>query len=139
MAVVNFQDLPSTSTPLSATNLNKIQEGNVYSTSETEVGKWIDGKPIYRRTFEYTTNSVVNAWKTIGTITNIKMPIKMYGVCYNGNAKFHIPYAEPGSSGINAVWLYCDTNSGLFREQHSYTYANSLPAYVTIEYTKTTD
>jgi hypothetical protein len=112
---------------------------NIYSTNEVKIGTWIDGKPIYRKTFEYTTNSSVNTWKTIGTITNIKMPIRMYGVCYNGNAKFPIPYAEPGSSGMNAVWLYCDTNSGLFREQHSYTYANSLPAYVTIEYTKTTD
>ena len=52
----NWQDLPDTSTPINAENLNKMEQGiydanNIgqYSTSEIAVGTWIDGKTIYRK------------------------------------------------------------------------------------------
>lgn len=44
MAQTNWQNLPSTSTPLNATNLNKIENKFTYSTSEQEVGTWINRK-----------------------------------------------------------------------------------------------
>lgn len=49
MAVIEFKDYPDTTTPYMAENLNKIQEGNVYSTSEIEVGKWVNNEPLYRK------------------------------------------------------------------------------------------
>ena len=76
---VNWENLPSTKTPVNADNLNKMDEGinskqdkltagtgieitgeNIinnlnanYSTDEQIIGKWIDGKPLYRKTILY--------------------------------------------------------------------------------------
>ena len=36
MALITFQDLPSTSTPLNASNLNEIQKGNSLSELDTQ-------------------------------------------------------------------------------------------------------
>ena len=66
---VNWENLPSTNTPVNADNLNKLQDkltagtgieitgeniinniqGN-YSTDEQVIGRWIDGKTLYRKT-----------------------------------------------------------------------------------------
>ena len=79
MVKINFENLPSTNTPLSAENLNQLQTNvetaidgkisntsgtsqtigysqefvnklNTYSTNEIKVGTWINNKPIYRKT-----------------------------------------------------------------------------------------
>lgn len=31
-------------------SINELEKGEIYSTEEQEIGKWIDGKPLYRRT-----------------------------------------------------------------------------------------
>lgn len=38
--------------------------GEVYSTEETRIGTWIDGKPLYRKCVEFTA-SVANAWTNV--------------------------------------------------------------------------
>jgi hypothetical protein len=106
-----------------------------YSTNEIVIGKWIDGKPIYRKTFSFNLGSSIDTWSTIATIDNIKLPIKFYGMCWNVSTTFNIPRAYSNED----ITLYCDTASKLFREQHNYSYANGLPAFAVIEYTKTTD
>ena len=54
-----------------------IQSGNghTYSTSEQVVGKWIDGRPIYERTFEVNniTSDGVQTLDATGTPSNIQM------------------------------------------------------------------
>jgi len=50
-----------------------VQEANTYRTSETVVGKWIDGKPIYRKCFSFN-RIIVNsdaAWHTVITASSI--------------------------------------------------------------------
>ena len=57
MEKINFQDYPSTDTPINSTNLNTLQNNveneinkiSSYSTTETIVGKWINNKSIYRK------------------------------------------------------------------------------------------
>lgn len=49
MDKINFQNLPNTTTPVNATNLNQLQDNientlNTYSTTETIIGKWINRK-----------------------------------------------------------------------------------------------
>ncbi len=41
-----------------------IQPQEVYSTEETRIGTWIDGKPLYRKCVEFTA-SVANAWTNV--------------------------------------------------------------------------
>lgn len=66
-------------------NLYPIGVGgyDVYSTSETVIGKWIDGKPIYRRVFQYTLSG--SSWNTVGTITGIGEVTHIYGACKRPN------------------------------------------------------
>ena len=118
-----------------APSINAVNERFTYSTEEKVIGTWIDGKPLYRKVFEYTLGSTTSSWRTIGTIPNIDFPVRMYGMFYHGNDK----YPFPRSYNNEEITLYCDTSSKLFREQHNYSYANNLPSYVIIEYTKTTD
>lgn len=64
-----WKDLPDTTTPLNASNLNHIEDGikalyekTFYSTTEQVVGTWIDGKPIYRKVINKTTAISANNW-----------------------------------------------------------------------------
>ena len=138
-AIGNLSSLNTTNKNNLVSAINEINSNDIrrstYSTDEQVIGTWIDGKPIYRKTFSFNLGSSINQWSTIGTIANIKLPIRFYGMFWNASTTFSIPYAYSSED----VALYCDTSSKLFREQHSYTYANGLPAFAVIEYTKTTD
>ena len=57
MDKINFQNLPNTTTPVNATNLNLLQTNientlNTYSTTETRIGTWINNKPVYRKVID---------------------------------------------------------------------------------------
>lgn len=59
MDLIEFKDLPDTSTPINAENLNnnfnKLKDNiyEIYSTEEVKTcSTWIDGKPIYRKVIE---------------------------------------------------------------------------------------
>lgn len=134
----NIGDLDNLTTKNNSNLVEAINEVNNkfnYSTTEQVIGRWIDGKPIYRKVFSFNLGSTIKAWSTIGTIANIKLPIRFYGMFWNVTTTFNIPRAFDGED----ITLYCDTGSKLFREQHNYSYANNLPAFAVIEYTKTTD
>lgn len=57
MNKIEFQDYPSTKTPLNAENLNQLQDNieeaidvkSVYSTEETKIGTWVAGQTLYRK------------------------------------------------------------------------------------------
>ncbi len=62
---------------------------NVYSTKETVIGTWKDGKPLYRLTIEYTTAvNLFEGWTPIINSDNIKECVKArwgnYNHTYNG-------------------------------------------------------
>ena len=52
MALITFEDLPSTNTPINATDLNTIQLEE-YSTTEKIIGVWHDGRTIYRKVVRF--------------------------------------------------------------------------------------
>jgi hypothetical protein len=87
MALVEFVD---DSTPyLNASNLNKIQESNIYSTTETEVGRWINNKPIYRKTF------VGNIADGTLLVQNVDVLVNAYGSGrFQGGLIRQLPYYE---------------------------------------------
>jgi hypothetical protein len=108
---------------------------NNYSTEEQVIGTWIDVKPIYRIVVEFTLNSTVNVYKNVIIIPNIKQMINVYGCFTNVDAQFNMPRSYEGEE----VTIYLDQKNQRIREKHNYTYANDLPAYITLEYTKTID
>ena len=55
----------------------KVGTGNDYSTDEQIIGTWIDGKPLYQKTFEVNslgsgTKTIAHGISNIGTIVDIK-------------------------------------------------------------------
>lgn len=149
MQKINFQNLPNTSTPINAANLNQIQtnvetaihqENAIYSTTETKIGLWIDGKPIYRQIFQGNSPTVQSAHsnfetmsKQVGTISNLKKVI---------NVQEHI------ISSAGGVWTGFLTKTVFSGTQISSTGVVTLfmsemtdqtTYLVSVDYTKTTD
>ena len=106
---------------------NFVEEKNSYSTTEMLTGgKWIDGKPIYKISFDrtFTNNETV--------LTNVDTLVHQYGMFVNGAILDAFP-KDAGNSGYNHLRLnpsthivYVDAN-GTYRD------------IITVEYTKTTD
>jgi hypothetical protein len=97
-----------------------------YSTDEQVIGTWIDGKPLYRRTFNNLSISLSgNSWTSTGiTIPNAK-PIKIDGISGSGNLDTIVLSASIESNGELSVF---NVRS-----------ATTTCATLTIQYTKTTD
>lgn len=136
--------LSSSSYSIYANGWNDTDE---YSTNEVKTNKvWIDGKPIYRRTFEVYKNNVLNGWTRSGNaftyhgndlsidelISN--SAITANGILtdwMNGTEGFDYPYGISHSiSGSNHVWTIINSGNGQF---------SGTKCILTIEYTKTTD
>ena len=103
MSLIEFKNLPDTSTPLTADNLNNnfeylddkipsvlntqnnsttdayscdyLNDCETYSTNEVKTNKtWIDNKPIYRRVFTLNTPILLNAsWQNIFSIEGLNI------------------------------------------------------------------
>ena len=104
---------------------------NVYSTEETRIGTWIDGKPLYRRFFQgRTADTVANA--EIGQVLSVETMASLLGVVKR-NDGLYIQL----NSGENAIAFNSDTGSII-----CYSYDNvyfNCPVFAFMEYTKTTD
>ena len=114
------------------------QKSSHYSTTEQVVGTWIDGKPIYQKTVNFgALPSDTNAKSVAHNISNLKSFIKIEGIAQNGTIGAPIPLTSTGSTpAVDQITIYTnDTNiviaSGKDRSSYN--------AYVTIQYTKTTD
>ena len=101
-----------------------------YSTTEQVVGEWIDGKPIYQKTIDFgalpnnTTKSVAHSINNFGTL------IQLWGNTETGGYQLVIPDADPYVTiSANTTNIYAKTTSNL----------SASNAYITLQYTKTTD
>ena len=114
--------------------LNTINENNSYSTEEHATGKkWIDGKPIYSKTFYSATGWTNGA--LVGTIADFDKLISTSCVSRDGNNNCANNLSSPTSNEVFTVYVN-KTQSTI------YTIVNNIQmveGYVTIEYTKTTD
>lgn len=100
-----------------------------YSTTETVIGKWIDGKPLYRKCYKITLGTGL---VTIDTIANVDTYLGCKGSYIStSNNKLAIPWAA--SSEYTDVLI--DT-SGNVKTTSNLTGRNCV---IVIEYTKTTD
>ena len=155
MQKIEFKDLPDTTTPIDADNLNDLQDNveeainlvSNYSTEEKVIGTWIDNRPLYRKVISTgtwiddrpiyrkvltgTTSNTTDT--TIDNITNLDKIISATGGILASNY-------------INPIGIYTDNNNWITIFGHYdvvgllYTdnYKNS-EYYCIIEYTKTTD
>jgi hypothetical protein len=108
----------------------------IYSTDEVLCGRWIDGKPIYKKTIDcgYLPDT---AKKTINVnIPDLQVIIKMEGFYYGEGLWGPLPY--PYLTSLNdgvIVWL----NAGQNLNIQTMSNRSSQYAYVTLYYLKTAD
>lgn len=113
----------------------------IYSTVETRIGTWIDGKPLYRRVISGTSPSKYNEAVQVGVIEDFGMPATITGVLLSTDGGFiPIPYVIIPSSATNTSYatayvsadgkIYVSTNGPYFINRQM---------WIIIEYTKNTD
>ena len=101
-----------------------------YSTTEKIIGTWIDGKPLYQKTIEWTGAINGNAWTDIGVpkITNSQLKD-----CSN------VIYSYDNDASIIPVIVgYSTNNIAIFCMRNNNNYS-SAKNKLTIQYTKTID
>lgn len=111
-----------------------ITDGDVYSTEETVVGTWINGKPIYRTVILATYPTTLDQFGVGADLTslNIEKLVDIYGV--TGGANIFCP----GGKDFVISSMYMDGNKKL-QMYTSDSYTKGASVYVVLEYTKTTD
>lgn len=106
-----------------------ISQQHEYGTEEQIVGKWIDGKPIYEKTYILNNTTLSTGNNIFDTIENVKI------INSNGRINsYSIPYADGGEyimciQSNNEIGLW--SNKGFYNQS-----ANII---LTIQYIKTTD
>ena len=117
------------------TNLeNKVNSGYVYSTEEKVVGTWIDGKPIYQKTidFSFVGSSTVN----VDISDNIYDVLYAYAFAKNSKYMYNISMYTQGQGG---QILYDYANPNKLRIKNTNPDFDNSSGYVTVQYTKKTD
>ena len=115
-----------------------------YSTTETVVGQWIDGKPIYRIVLETTIPECKTNGTAVTTIysydSNIDVVTSIRAIYYKEN-NYYWPseYTAVSNSGIVSAPVYYNTTSRGISMANNSTGWNDAKAYIILEYTKTTD
>lgn len=107
-----------------------------HSSNEVRIGTWIDGKPLYRRCFNFTAPSATNRTLTVPfDASNILEVVNITGSAYCSNDK---SWASGDTYGSTNYKLHLSVASdGLYVNPG--TYMKSQKGHAIIEYTKTTD
>lgn len=111
-----------------------LMNGETYSAEETRIGTWIDGKPLYRRILNGVFPSAINTWIYWETLVdNVETIVALRGVIHDSinGIYYQIP------DGDTVVGYYSNLKKvGACSYVTGYL---NLPAFVIVEYTKTTD
>lgn len=130
---------------------NAVGSGFNYSTTEQIIGRWIDGKPIYQKTFTSvlptatTMGSIVYSYIDIGA--QVETVIDQIGKFHTlNNGLWHDTIFD---MDINSGWNYAvkslvydnsaPSNANKILVGNADTAWNGAPLHITIKYTKTTD
>lgn len=113
---------------------NAISESNTYSTSEIEIGRWIDGKPIYRKVVSFSM-TVASSWTNVAHgISNLGTVINYYGMVHAVDGNWDkIPQFRTGGYGVT---IYVGSSNIAYTNDWL---SGTTSAFLIIEYTKTTD
>ena len=105
----------------------------IYSGNEREIGVWTDGKPLYQKTFYYTTLSPARSdWELLETLPFSIDTLVKYNVMNqytDGNKQLGGAYWEISYFKSNNSLYYYTPELGSYIED----------VYITLQYTKTTD
>lgn len=124
------------------TKLDAYEPQEVYSTEETRIGTWIDGKPLYRKVYTFTSpisiSSSYTDSKIIFSLDSYIMPIKYCTYILHGgkNAVSMCQLADvPRSESIARLFI----EFGKVYLVNTFAEFANKPIRFILEYTKTTD
>lgn len=107
-----------------------------YSTNETIIGKWADGKPLYRKVINVGTPGAAKTYIQHG-ISNVKNLINAYGRC---DVEDDTQQIIPTDYTNWEIWLYDFTPTSISLYFSTNQWSNKpTNVQITLEYTKTTD
>lgn len=108
-----------------------------YSTTETRIGTWVNGKPLYCKTFLLTSPSEETTHHVLVSVSNLNIDevIDVCGTLANGNSYVSI---NQYYSTTNWVSTWVDRKLGVYCKLSGSINYNK-PMIVVIKYTKTTD
>ena len=112
---------------------------NEYSTEETVVGTWIDGKPLYRKAFVTNIsiiNGITNIPHQISDIDMVKINSAIYRYKEGATNTLFFTLPRVHSDGAYSIGIEVDNSKILTRARYTYPMAK---LEVVLEYTKTTD
>lgn len=110
-------------------DINTIKQELTYSTEETLTGKtWIDGKPIYRKTYYSSTNWANNA--NVDTISGIDFVVHISDIAAAENSKYYNGFSDDANIAKSYI------QNGTIIARRTGAFANQSPSAITIEYTK---
>lgn len=138
---VTNQHSESTQDSYSCDYINKIVKENIYSTEEKQIGKWIDNKPLYRKTFVIDGNSSPEQQSYQFDLASLKWETVtfIYGTTYQETNSYYrdlhnaYAYDSTATNEYSGAW----TSGTLLRVRSRGIAVTKF--YVTLEYTKTTD
>lgn len=113
------------------------KKNNKYSTDETVIGTWIDGKPIYRKVFKIIPSSNValkqDTWTALPTTENTPVEIDQVisGWLLHG-VKVNALYGFISANATEHIIYFMSFRSSQILEAN-------MTHYAILEYTKTTD
>ena len=109
---------------------------NIYSLKEIVVGRWIDGRPIYRKVI-YGTTGKMSTWVKIGELENKETVISLRGITndINGNL-LPVPFSSQMYVAVGALDGNNENTVCINAGSANFVYC---PAMIFVEYTKTTD
>lgn len=135
VAQVSNTESTSTTDTYSCDYINKL---NSYSTEEQVIGKWRDGKTLYKKTyveFDYIEGEQFDDI-TFETNTNINIK-RSYGRMMLSDFNLTMPTPDVGFGAISSV--YQNTSGLIYMHRTHGAYGTLQSLEITIEYTKTTD
>lgn len=106
-----------------------------YSYNEVPVGKWVDGKTLYRKCFHITTTGQTNI--SIADL-NVDQPVRAWFVTHNTTGSDYSlgSYVYVPNSSADNGHIYCVSNKKTLVYRCGSTYSKG-DTYIAFEYTKT--
>lgn len=115
--------------------MNSSGNSGIYSTEETRIGTWIDGKPLYRKTWVSTDHANIPLPENIETVA------KLTGVCNSNSYSVALNMYNTGNDSVRMYINWSDKMiifgiGSSWDINGTYKFKNCV---VILEYTKTTD
>ncbi len=117
--------------------------GLVYSTTEQIVGRWVDGKPLYQKTWILKPPTVIKTSQVIGQISSdllASIQIKDMQTVFNGWPSGHVVYNMDRSYVGQESPIWIRTNGEIAAQVPTELQTDQRnEIYMTLKYIKTTD